>query len=157
MLGDGFQGLQIIFRCCAGPRGNRAIVKRFAFVRHHQHRIEFHLGTKTITGRAGTKRIIEREQTWFNFFNRKARNRAGELGGKYGGLAGFGIFGQNNAVGQFKGGFKAVGKARSDAVLDDQAINNNRNIVFEFLVEVRGIVDVIHFAIYLDALETARP
>ena len=157
MLGDRFQGLQIIFRCCAGPRGNRAIVKRFAFVRHNQHRIEFHLGAKAITGRAGAKRVIKREQTWFNFFNRKARNRAGELGGKHRGVARFGVFGQNNAVGQFKGGFKTIRKARSDAVLDDQAINNNRNIVFEFLVEVRGIVDVIHFAIDLDALETARP
>ena len=155
MLGDGFQRLQIIFRCRARPRGNRTIVKRFAFIRHHKHRIKFHLGAKAITGRAGAKRIVERKQAGFDFFDRKARNRAGELGGKYRVFTGLGILGKYDAVGQFKGGFKTVCKTGFDTFFDDQAIHDDGNIVFELFVEFRRFVDVIHFAIDFNALKTA--
>ena len=78
-LAKRIERLRIIGRGGLGPRGNRTFAQGNMFFRHNQRRIHRLLEAETITGRAGTERIVEREQPRLDFGNGEAGDGTGEL------------------------------------------------------------------------------
>ena len=69
-------------RDCSAAQGERR-------VRYHHVRVYTLLGSKAVAGRAGTERIVEREQARFDLGNGEAGNRAGEFLREHDPLMGF--------------------------------------------------------------------
>src|ERR1700746_1590560 len=59
--GDALQGLRVILRARMRPRADRTLGKAAPDVVHDEIRVEIELGSKSVTGRAGAKRVVERE------------------------------------------------------------------------------------------------
>ena len=83
MLGKAAQRLGVIARRRAGPRGDRAVVQRQAFVGGHQLGVEVHLRPQPVAGGACPERVVERKQPRFDLVDGEAGNRACELGRKH--------------------------------------------------------------------------
>ena len=117
------------------------------------------LRSKPATGRAGTERIVERKEPGFDFINRETRDRAGEARREGNAFRVFaflriGIFDNGYAIGNTERDFKTVSQTIAKIVTHDDTINDHINVVLEFLVERRHLVNLIEGAVHLDALKT---
>ena len=112
MLGERFEGLQIIGRAGAGPGRDRTLAQGELRIGDNQLGIDGLLDTETAAMRAGAKRIVEGEQARLDFGDGEAGHRAGEFGRKDNplGRAVFvlliGVFGNCYAVGEFERGLE---------------------------------------------------
>ena len=100
-------------------------------------------------------RIVEGEQPRFDFLDGEARDRAGELGRENRLLAAVGVFRKGQAVGQLESGLEGIGEAGFQIGPYHDPVDHHLDIVPVILVERRGFVDLVHFAVDLDALEAA--
>ena len=127
----------------------------FLRIGDHQVGIEEHLRAKPVAHRAGAEGIVEREQARLDLRNGEAGDRAGELGRKRGLFAGIDVFGIDDAVGQRQRRFDGVRQPVAEVGLYHDAVHDHLQIVLQLLVKGRGLVDLVHLAVDLDALEAA--
>src|SRR5204862_5408756 len=85
----------------------------------------------------------------------KAGDRAGEFRREDRLLAGIGVFGDRDAVGQFERGLERIREPIAELAIDDDAIDDDLDVVLEVLVEPADLVELEHLAVDLDPLEAA--
>ena len=108
---DALQGLRVILRARMRPRADRALGEAAAGIVHDQIGVEIELGAEPVAGRAGAERVVERKQPRLDLRDRKAGDRAGEFRREDRLLAGIGVFGDRDAVGQFERGLERIRRA----------------------------------------------
>ena len=118
-----------------------------------------------VAGRAGALRRVEREQPRLDLGDGEAGDRAGEFLGEDDAAGGAVVelacrdrsrSARRSAsaggsrwveigepLGELQRGFEAVGEARFDAFADDDAVDHHLDVVDIFLVERRGVLDVV--------------
>ena len=159
VIGKGLQGLRLIGRGGTRPWSDGALGEGKVLVGDDQLRVDFGLFAETVTGRAGTKRIVERKEARFDLRNGEAGDGAGEIGRVSDplrlGLAvlNVGIFENGDAIGETERCLEAFSEALLHAFTNDDPVHHNVNVVLELLVERRRVFEVMELAIDLDALE----
>ena len=106
--------------------------------------------TQPVTGRAGTKRVVEGKQPRLDFINGKTGYRTGEIGGKDGPRIVIRVICKGESVGKRKRGFQRIGEAGCQLIgitTNHQPVNNHLDIMLALLVERRGGIKVINLAI----------
>ncbi len=165
VLGQRLQGLLVIGRGGGGarPRRDGAARQRQVFVRHHQFRFEEQLGAEPVAFGAGAIRVVEREQPRLDLLDGEAGDRAGELrredqplgralgAGTFGGRVG--ELGDGDSVRQVKCRFETVGEPCRHVGAHDDTVNDHVDIVFQLLIEGRGLGDLVEGVVDLDPLE----
>ena len=119
-------------------------------VRHHKLFIEMAADAKTVTGWAGPKRIVEREQPWFDLVDGETGFRTGKIGREDGPRAGIGMIGKGQTVSEGKRSFQRIGKPCRKFVriaADHQPVDNEFNVMLALLVEIGRVIKVIDLAI----------
>ena len=156
MAGDGLDGLQEIGRLALAPGRQRTVIDLEALIWHHEAFVKEQLDPQTIAFRAGTIRRVEREQAGFDLGDGKARDGAGKVfrkGDAFGlALAGCG-FQDGNARGEVERGAQAVGEPGFQPFAHHDAVDHHVDIVAEFLVQCRRLVQLVELAIHLDPLK----
>ncbi len=134
------------------------------------------LDAEAAAGRTGAIGVVEREQPGLDLGNGEAGDRAGEffrkqnplrpalvvdfcrflvglfLFGRTGGSVG--VFDHRKAFSELQRGLKAFGEALADIRAHHDAVDDDVDVVREFLVEGRGVREFIKGAVDLDALKT---
>jgi hypothetical protein len=80
MLGERFEGLQIIGRAGAGPGSDRTSAQGELRIGDNQLGIDGLLDTEAAAMRAGAERIVEREEPRLDFGDGEAGYGSGEFG-----------------------------------------------------------------------------
>ena len=137
------------------PRANRALGEATPYIVHDQVGVEIELGAEPVAGRAGAERVVEREQARLDLRDRKAGDRAGEFRREDRLLAGIGVFGDRDAVGQFERGLERIGETVAELAVDDNPVDDDFDVVLQILVEPADFVELEHFAVDLDPLKAA--
>jgi len=140
------------------PRRDRAAVQGAILVGHDQIGVEGQLHAQAIAGRAGAGRIVEREQPRLDLGDREPRHRAGKTFGEDQpprlGRPIVRPFGDSDAIGQAKGRLETVGVAGLLSRAGDQAVDDDVDVMFERLFEVRRLLDREVLAVDLQPLES---
>ncbi|HCV62892.1 MAG TPA: hypothetical protein DGR20_06325, partial [Alphaproteobacteria bacterium] len=111
-----------------------------------------------VTIRAGPERVVERKQPGFDFLNGETGNRAGEIGGIEVFLVAVSLKRNDQPIRQFERGFNRIRQPGQQFIIimpDDQAINNDVDIVFALLVEGGEVIHLHHLTINAGALIAA--
>ena len=158
MLGDRLDRLDEIGRLALAPGRDGPVFEAEGGIRHHQAFVEEQLHPQTVAGRAGAERCVEGKQARLDLGDREARDRAGEVfteGDAFGvALAVFRCRFQNrDAIGQIQRGAETVGQPRLGAFAHDDPVHHHVDVVAEFLVEHRRVVEVVEFSVHLDPLK----
>ena len=112
MLGERFEGLQIIGRAGACPGSDRTSAQGELRIRDNQLGVDGLLDTEAAAMRAGAERIVEGEQARLDFGDGEAGHRAGEFGRKDNPLGSavfvplIGVFDDRDSVGEFERGLE---------------------------------------------------
>ena len=114
---------------------------------HDPARVEKLLRTESVTGRAGTDRRVEREQTRLQLGNRVAAHRAGELGVEQMFLLVLDFKRDGAATGQAQRGFKAFGQALLDFRAHLEAVDDDVDVVLLGFFQLRQLVELEGLAI----------
>ena len=132
--------------------------------------VEHQLFAEAVAGGAGALRRVEAEQARLDLGDGEAADGAGELlgeedaagrgvvelharllfgcvGGRIGGVE------IGEALGELQRGLEAVGEARLDAFADDDAVDDDLDVVLVLLVERGCVLDLVEFAVDADAGE----
>ncbi len=117
--------------------------------------VEEHLAAEAAAGRAGAIGVVEGKDTRLDFLDREAGDRAGEFGGVHGSFLAVRILHRKKPVGEIESRFDGIGKPPLYLVIQDDAIDHHVNMMLDLLVEFRHFLNIIDFAIDLDALEPA--
>ncbi|MCG3120365.1 MAG: hypothetical protein ALAOOOJD_03028 [bacterium] len=128
------------------PGFNRARANRKFWIGHHEIRIDFQGGAESIAGLAGAIRRVEGEHARRQFFNRNAAIDAGKMLGK----ENFSLaddVDHHQTVGEMQRGFKRVGQTRFNALLANEPVNDDFDIVFFIFVQLDFAGDFFDFAI----------
>ncbi len=159
VLGQRLDGLPVVGRLTLGPGRDRALEKRQALVGHDQARIEEQLHPEPVAGGAGPERRVEREEPRLDFRDGEARHRTGELlrKGEPLRLLAIGRRGlqDGDAVREIERGAQAVGEPRLQPLAHHDPVHHHVDVVPELLVELRGGVEIVEFAVHLHPLEAA--
>ena len=137
------------------PRTDRALGEAAPYVVHDQVGVEVELRAEPVTGRAGAERVVERKEARLDFRDREAGDRTGEFRREDRLLAGIGVFGDRDAVGQFERSLERIGEPVAKLAIDNDAVDDDLDVVLEVLVEPADFVELDHLAIDLDPLEAA--
>ena len=157
--GQGLQGLGVERRGALGPGRDRPLVQGLVLVGDNPVGVERQLHAQAVADRAGAIGIVEREQPGLDLADREAGDRAGEFLGEQqapGLVLAFGFvgpFGHRDAVGQLQRGLDGIGVAGLLTGLGDQAIDDDVDVVLEFLVEDRRVLDGEELAVDLQPLK----
>ena len=103
---------------------------------------------KAVAAGAGAHRVVEREQARLEFGQRKAADRAGELGREQVLGAGIHLHGDGAAFGVGEGGFEGFRKAPAQILAHLDAIDHHLDAVTAVLVEHRQVVEFMDDAIH---------
>lgn len=149
-----FQHLEVI-EVTAIPAANRAASQRKLRVLDHAIGIEILLYAEAVTGRAGSRRVVEREQTRFQLAHTVAANWAGEVGGKeqFFRFRIVHIRDDRGAAGEFQCGFKRFRQALGQIATDFETIDHDLNGVFLLQLQLRRIGEIADLAINTGANE----
>src|SRR6266576_3841038 len=137
------------------PRADRTLGEAPPGVVHDQIRVEIELGAEPVAGRAGAKRIVEREEARLDLRDRKTGDRASEFRREDGLMPAIGVFGNRDAVRQLERGLERIGEAVAEIAIDDDAVDDDFDVVLEVLVERTNLVELHHLAVDLYPLEAA--
>ncbi len=137
------------------PRADRALGEAAPGVVHDEIRIEIELGAEPVAGRAGAERVVERKQPRLDLGDCKAGDRAGEFGREDRLIAAIGVFGDRDAVGEFERGFERIREPVAELAIDDDAVDDDFDVVLQILVEPSDLVELEHLAVDLDPLKAA--
>ena len=138
-----------------GPGADGTLGQALAFVMDDERRIEIELAAEPVAGRAGAVGVVEREQPGLDLGDRKARNRAGEFRRKDRLLAGIGVLGDGDAVGEIERRLERIGEPVAEIGRHHDAVDDDRDVVLQFLVERPDLVELDHPAVDLDPLKAA--
>ena len=108
---------------------------------------------QTVTVRTGPKRVIEGKQARFYLINGETGYRTGKPGRKDSALATAGIICIRQTVRQPKSGFQRISQPCCQIIrirFDDHTINNNFDVMFAFLIQIRNRIQLIKLAINAD-------
>ena len=117
LLGQRLECLFLQRRGGLAPGRDGAVAERLVGFRDDEIRVDLQLFAEPVAGRAGSERVVEREQARLNLLDGEAGDRAGELGREcYAArFLGFGIFvgelGDGDAVSKTEGGLETFGQA----------------------------------------------
>src|SRR6267143_1739074 len=139
------------------PRADRTLGKAAPDVVHDEVGIEIELGAEPVAGRAGAERVVEREQPRLDLGDREPGDRTGEFRREDRLPARIGVFGDSNAVGELECRLERIGEAVAEIAVDDDAVDDDLDVVLEVLVERADLVELHHLAVDLDPLKTAPP
>ena len=156
MFGNRFNGLQEIRGFTLAPGGNRAVGDFQGDIGHDKAVVKEQLHPQPVADRTGPERRVERKQARFNLGDGKAADRTGEFFAENNplGLALVrGGFQHANAVGQIQRRAKTVGKPLFQPFLDHNPVHHHVNVMAQFLVQNRHILDLVKRAVDLDALK----
>ncbi len=160
MPGQRVDGLGQIGRFRLGPGQNRALVHRQSGIGHDKPFVEEQLDSQPVADRAGAEGRVEAEQPRLDFRNGEATDRTGEIFAEGDAeriaLGGCG-FQHGDAAGQIQRGAQAVGQPGFQALAHDDPVHHHIDVLAEFLVQGRRLVQVMEFAVDLDALEALLP
>ena len=152
---NALQGLRVILRARMRPWADCALGKAAPRVVHDQIGVEIELGAEPVAGWTGAERVVERKKPRLDLGDRKAGDRAGEFCREDRLLAGIRVFGDRDAVGQLERGLERIGEAVAELAIDDDAVDDDLDVVLEVLVEPAHLVELEHFAVDLDPLKAA--
>src|SRR6185295_19996996 len=62
---------------------------------------------------------------------------------------------EGQAFGKFQGSLETVGQSRLDVLANNETIDHDIDVVFQFLVERRRLGNLVELAVHFDALKTA--
>ena len=130
----------------------RPLVDAQRAVRHDEPGVDLLGEAEAVAGRAGAVRAVEAEDARLDLGQRDAAVHAGELLAEGERLA-VGGLDLDEAVGELGGGLDGVGQPPPQAVLHDQAVDDDRDVVLVLLVEVDLLLELAHLAVDLDARE----
>ena len=170
VLAQRAERLRVIGRRGFGPRRDGALAQRAFLVGNDQIGVDVLLDAEPAAFRAGAERIVEREQPRLDFRDGEAGHRAGEFFGEgeaLGGLVALLVglarrcdasaadvrqFRHRKAIGEFQRLFQRIRKARGDVRPHHDAVDDDVDVVGEFLVERRRFGDLVEPAVDFDAL-----
>ncbi len=131
--------------------------------------VEHQLLAEAVAGGAGALRRVEAEQARLDLGDGEAADGAGELLGKDDAAGGavvelharllfalrrrIGGVEIGEAFGELQRGLEAVGEARLDAFADDDAVDDDLDVVLVLLVERGRVLDLVELAVDADAGE----
>ena len=150
--GDGLEDLLQPADGELAVRQQGALVDAHGAVGHHERRVDLLGGPEAVAGGAGAVRAVEAEDARLDLGQRDAAVHAGELLAEGEGLA-VGGLDLDEAVGELGGGLDGVGEPPPQALLHDQPIDDDGDVVLELLVEVDVLLELAHLAVHLDAGE----
>ncbi|OPZ09122.1 MAG: hypothetical protein BWZ08_00672 [candidate division BRC1 bacterium ADurb.BinA292] len=141
-----------------GPRQHGAFGDRERLVRDDPARVDLGQRAQAVAARAGAERAVERKHARGELDDLRAVNRTGHAlaeGDLLAGLiAGSGeALDEREAVGLLQRGLDRVGQPLADLRRDDKAVDDDRDVVLEALVERDRLVNQVDFGVDLDALE----
>ncbi len=118
----------------AAQGGNGPVGKGLLLVRQDEVRIDFHRTADTRAVRAGAKRTVEGKEMGLDFRQADMAVRAGKVlaEGQY--LFRGHAEDVDDAVGQFGRRFQGIGETHDDAVLDDQAVDDDVDSMLFILI-----------------------
>src|SRR6516165_7463874 len=122
---------------------------------HDEIGVDIELGPEPVAGGASAERVVEREQPRLDLRDRKAGDRAGKFRGEDRLLAGIGVFGDRDAIGELEGGLERIREAVAELAIDDDAVDDDFDVVLQVLIEPADLVELKHLAVDLDALKAA--
>ena len=165
------QRLHVIGRARFRPRRDGALAQRAVLVGDDEIGVDMLLDAEPTAFRAGAERIVEREQPRLDLGDGEAGHRAGEFFGEDEALGGFVALLIGFAVGRGGGGRRGIGKLRDrhafgelqrllerirkpcgDVRPHHDAVDDDVDVVGEFLVERRRLGDLVKLAVDFDAL-----
>ena len=113
----------------------------------HKVLIKFHLIPESVTYRAGSERIVERETSWFYFINADSAIRAGEILRK---IDRFTIYNIDNGIALCKAEciLQRICKTVLNSIFDHKPVDHNIDIVLDILLHRNILRKVIHITIY---------
>ncbi len=156
MLRNRLNRLQEIRGFPLSPRCQRPISNLQRDIGDNQVFVEKQLDTKPITARTSPKRRVKRKQARLNLGDRKATDRTGEFLGEREplrlALRRCGL--QNcDPVSQIKRSAETIRQPCFQALTDHNPVHDNINIVAQFLIKRRRLVQLVKRAIYLYTLK----
>ncbi|CAH0301307.1 hypothetical protein SRABI106_03781 [Rahnella aquatilis] len=131
MLTERAQHLEII-EVTTIPAADSPTRQRKLRVLHHTIRVEELLHTQPVTGRTGSRRVVEREHTRFKLAHAVAAHRTGKVGREqhFFGFRVIHIGDHGGTAGKLKRGFKRFRQALRQIVTHFKAVNDHFNGVF---------------------------
>src|SRR6056297_66522 len=156
MLRDGLDGLKEIRALAFPPRSQRPVVKLERRIRHHELLVKEKLDPQPVTIRAGPERRVERKKPRLDLGNCEATDRTGKILREgqplrlpllrrclqYG-----------DTVSKVERGAKTVGQPRLKPVFHHNPVHHHINVVPEFLVKRRRLVQLVEGAVHLHPLK----
>ena len=175
VLAERGQGLDVIGRGRFCPWRDRALAQGQLLVRDDQVLVDMLLDAEAAAGRTGAVGIVEREQARLDLGDREAGHRAGELFGEQDALGAalvvdfcglllvfllagsrrrrVGVFDHREAIGELQRGLETFSEALGQVGAHHDAVDHHVDVVREFLVEARGLRQLMEGAVDLDALK----
>ena len=173
VLAERRQRLQVIGRGRFRPGRDRALAQGHLLVGDDEVLVDMLLDAEAAAGRAGAIGVVEREQPRLDLGDGEAGDRAGEffreqdalgpalvvdLGGLLLAVLGgrrrrVGVFDDGEAFGELQRGLKAFGEALADVRSHHDAVDDDVDVVREFLVQRRRAGEFVEGAVDLDALK----
>ena len=153
MFGQRLERLHVIGRGDAGARPglDGTIAQGEGRIGHDEIGLDMQLRAEPAAGGAGAIGIVEGEEPRLDLIDGEARDGAGEFLGEDDAAGGtflvllVGEFGNRDALGKLERGFEGIGKAGRHVGTDDDAVDDDIDIVLELLVEGRRRLDLVNW------------
>ncbi len=162
MLGECAQQLHIIRRddSAASPSGECALLDGQGFIGHDEFGVGEGLNAEPVASRTAAARTIKRKESRLYFFDREAGDRTRKAFGENCSFGLFrffmffvGLFDDSEAISEAQSGFKTIGESVGGVFFDDDAIDDEIDIMFDVFIEFGWGFEVIELAIDFEATE----
>ena len=154
--GQAFDRLFMVDGAGIAPVGDRPLHQHLCRVRNDESFVEEGLRSQPVAARAGTGRNIEGKEARLDLGNREAGHRTGELlreGDASLRAVGVNMLGHGKAVGAVECRPQRIGQTPADALLHDDPVNHEFNVVPEVLLQFRRLVEFMVLTVDPDANE----